>query len=118
MSPYVIAIWLGNLTCDAIGQLAFKAAACGTEEAAGLVHPLATIRNTWTWLGIVAYIGEFVLWLAFLSFVPLSTAILLGSVNILVVMVGGRLCFGEPLTLRRCIAAMLIIGGVVFVGLG
>lgn len=117
MSPLVITIWIGNLFFDASGQLAFKAAARSTGEVQGLTHFLEAMRSAWTWFGLVAYLGEFVLWLAFLSFVPLSKAVLLSSANIFVVMLGGRLLFGEPITPRRGLAALLIISGVTLVGL-
>ncbi len=118
MSPLASALWLGNLLCDTGGQLAFKAAARGTGQAQGLAHWLALATDKWTWLGITAFVGEFILWLAFLSVVPLGMAVLLGSVNILAVMIGGRLLFGEAMTARRTAASLLIAGGVTLVGLG
>jgi len=118
MRPLATALWLGNLLCDTSGQLAFKAAAGATAATAGLARWRALLGSPWTWLGLAAFVGEFVLWLAFLSLVPLGMAVLLGSINILAVMVGGRLFFAEPLTPARTAASLLIASGVVLVGLG
>ncbi len=61
---------------------------------------------------------EFLAWAAFLSLVPLSRGVLLGSVNILALMLAGRLFFGERLTPLR-VAGMGLIGlGVAVVGVG
>jgi drug/metabolite transporter (DMT)-like permease len=118
MSPLATALWLGNLLCDTGGQLTFKAAAGATGAMHGLDRWRALLMNRWTWVGLVAFAGEFVLWLAFISLVPLGMAVLLGSVNILAVMVGGRMFFGEPLTPARTAASLLIASGVALVGLG
>ncbi len=61
---------------------------------------------------------EFLLGVAFLSLVPLSLAVLVGSVDILAVSIGGRLFFGEALTPRRTFSTILITLGVALVGWG
>lgn len=116
MSPLAASLLAGNLVCDATGQLVFKAAASATDTARG-PHLLAVLRSGWTWIGLMAYVGEFAMWLAFLSLEPLGKAVLLSTVNILLVMLAGRLFFDEPLTLRRSGAALLIMGGVALIGL-
>ena len=65
-------------------------------------------------------IGVFsvLLWLAVLSLVPLSLAVLVGSIDSLAVSVGGRIVFGEALTLRRTGCISLIAVGVALVGWG
>jgi drug/metabolite transporter (DMT)-like permease len=52
------------------------------------------------------------LWIAFLSLVPLGQAILAGSITIVVVLIGGRLIFDERLTAIRLAAVLLITLGV------
>ncbi len=79
---------------------------------------LAMLGGPWLWLGIFAFVVEPLLWLSFLSLMPLSQAVMLGSVNIIGVMIGGRLLFGEMLTTRRLIAIALITVGVALVGWG
>jgi len=59
---------------------------------------------------------RFFSWLALLSFVPLSKAILIVSCDIVVVMLGGRVFFMEALSLPRIVAALLIGAGVALVG--
>ena len=67
-------------------------------------------------MGIGSYVGEFLLWLAFLTLVPLSEGILLGSVNIIAVMVVGRILFKEKLTPLRLTGILLVASGVAVVG--
>ena len=116
MSPLATFLWAANLVCDVAGQLAFKAAAISSGDAGGLARWRAVLTNRWTWLGILAFAGEFFLWLAFLSVVPLSLAMLVGSADIIAIMIGGRLLFGEAITTRRAVAAGLIAAGVTMVG--
>ena len=68
------------------------------------------------WLGVICYVFEFVLWLAFLTLVPLSVGVMLGSTNIVVIMVAGRFLFKERLSKWRLIGIMLIACGVTVVG--
>jgi len=116
MTPLATLLWVLNITFDAIGQLAFKAAAGTPDHLDGLERWKHMLGDRWLWLGISAYVVEIFCWIAFLSMVPLSVAVLLGSINILAVMLGGRIFFGEALTTRRLTATALITVGVVLVG--
>jgi len=116
MVPLATLLWASNLLCDVAGQLAFKAAALSAADASGFARWVRLMTGKWTWIGIAAFVAEFVLWLAFLSLVPLSLAVLVGSADVAAVMIGGWLCFGEALTARRSLAAALIAVGVVLVG--
>jgi drug/metabolite transporter (DMT)-like permease len=111
------ALWLGNLLFDSAGQLAFKAAAGDPRAGHGLARWRWMSRRPWLWLGLGCYVAEFVLWLAFLSLVPLSEGVLLGSINIVAIMVAGRLLFGEKLSPLRVTGIGLITAGVALVGL-
>lgn len=53
-----------------------------------------------------------------LSLVPLSEGVLLGSINIVAIMVAGRILFGEKLTRLRIAGILLVTLGVAIVGLG
>ena len=55
----------------------------------------------WLWFGICCYVLEFFVWMAFLSQVELSVGVMLGSFNIVVIMLAGRLFFKEKLTRWR-----------------
>lgn len=118
MTPLAVLFWIANILFDTIGQLSFKAAAISPGGLSGLARWRRIFGNRWIWIGASAYIAEFLLWLAFLSLVPLSQAVLVGSVNILAVMLGGRIFFAEKLTTRRTGAALLIACGVALVGWG
>ncbi|HUK55761.1 MAG TPA: EamA family transporter [Nitrospiria bacterium] len=118
MTPTATLIWLGNILFDTAGHLSFKAAATGGEERNGFRRWAVLLSDRWIWMGLAAFVAEFMLWLAFLSLVPLSQAVLVGSVNILAILLGGRLLFGERLTGRRIAGSLLIAAGVVWVGWG
>jgi drug/metabolite transporter (DMT)-like permease len=68
-------------------------------------------------VGVGCYVAEFVLWLAFLSLVPLSEGVLLGSINIVAIMIAGRLLFAEKLAPMRVAGIVLVSIGVAIVGL-
>jgi drug/metabolite transporter (DMT)-like permease len=117
LSPLVIALWAMNVVVDSAGQLAFKAAATGPGELDGLARWKAMAARPWIWIGVACYVAEFVLWLAFLSLVPLSDGVLLGSINIAALMIAGRLLFGERLAPLRVAGIVLVCIGVAVVGL-
>lgn len=56
--------------------------------------------------------------MAFLSQVELSVGVMLGSFNIVVIMLAGRLFFKEKLTRWRVAGISLITLGVAIVGVG
>ncbi|MCL1860382.1 MAG: EamA family transporter [Proteobacteria bacterium] len=114
----IVLLWLINLVTDTGGQLAFKAAAIENREAQGWAHWRHMLGRPWIYIGAIAYIFEFVAWLAFLSTVTLAEGVLLGMAGIVTVMVGGRLWFKERLTRPRTIGISLILAGVALVGLG
>ncbi len=118
MSPTVATLWVLNILLDTFGQLSFKAAAVGDPGGSGLAHWKAMARRYWIWFGIGAYVAEFLVWLAFLSLVPLSEGVLLGSINIVAVMLAGRLLFNERFSPLRTLGILLIAAGVAVVGFG
>ncbi|MGH9548168.1 MAG: hypothetical protein ACRD3W_02290 [Terriglobales bacterium] len=114
---YIAALlWLAVLVSDTVGQLSFKAAASAGADQDGLARWLLLARSRWIWLGIATYCIEFFLWLAFLTIVPLSVGIILSTLNIVTVMIGGRIFFKEAITKKRLTAAALIMCGVCLVG--
>lgn len=118
MTPLVVSLWLLNALVDTGGQLAFKAAASQTPSTTtGMAHWRYMMARPWIWLGMACYVIEFVAWLAFLSLVPLSDGVLLGSINIVVIMLAGRLLFREKLAPLRVAGIVLVSIGVAVVGL-
>lgn len=118
MNIVVFSVWILTILIDTVGQLAFKAAAHESKTNEGLEHWWFMAKRPWIWLGIFCYIFEFVVWLAFLSLVPLSIGVMLGCINIVVIMLAGRLFFNEKLTRNRLIGVVLIAVGVTIVGIG
>lgn len=118
MNLTIFVVWTITIVIDTIGQLAFKAAATENTQHSGVAHWKAMAIRPWIWVGIVSYIIEFFTWLMFLSLVPLSDGVMLGSINIVVILIAGRLFFNEALTRNRLIGVILICLGVTVVGLG
>jgi len=116
MTTLIAWLWIGNICCDTLGQIAFKHAATAPGNGDGIRYWLDLGRRPWLWIGMGAYICEFLLWLAFLTLVPLSEGILLGSANIVAVMIVGRLLFNEKLTRLRIAGMLLVASGVAVVG--
>jgi drug/metabolite transporter (DMT)-like permease len=108
MPPLAVALWIANVILDTAGHLAFKAAASGDWK--------ARLRSARLWGGIACFCLEFVAWLALLSLIPLSQAVLIGSINIVAVMVAGRIVFHERLDGMRLAAMALIALGVALSG--
>lgn len=118
MPALTIVLWLVNVVLDTCGQLAFKAAAADPTAGDGLARWRHMAVRPWLWLGIACYVFEFLAWIAFLSLLPLSEGVLLGSINIVVIMLAGRLLFGEKLTRLRVAGIVLVCLGVAIVGAG
>jgi drug/metabolite transporter (DMT)-like permease len=118
MPAAVLFLWLANILLDTAGQLAFKAAAGDHRAGEGFARWRYMLRRPWLWTGIVCYVLEFVLWVAFLSLVPLSRGVLLGSINIVVIVLAGRVLFRERLTRWHITGIGLVTAGVAIVGSG
>ncbi|WP_250623961.1 EamA family transporter [Pinirhizobacter soli] len=116
MNTLALGLWLANITLDTVGQLSFKAAAGDPDAGEGLARWKYMLARPWLWLGGACYVVEFLVWIAFLSLVPLSDGVLLGSINIVVVMLAGRWLFGERLTPLRVTGMALVSLGVAIVG--
>lgn len=117
LSPLVITLWVLNVLVDSGGQLAFKAAASEPGDRDGKERWCFMLARPWLWIGITCYVAEFIVWLAFLSLVPLSEGVLLGSINIVAIMILGRVLFREKLMPMRVAGIVLVSIGVAIVGL-
>jgi drug/metabolite transporter (DMT)-like permease len=109
------ALWLLNLALDTAGQVAFKQAARHAPALDGSGWSRVA-RQPWTMLGVGCYGVEFVTWLAFLSRVPLSLAVLLSSINVVTVTLAGRVVFGERGGTLRSTGVLLVAVGVALTG--
>ena len=115
MSNLAIFFWITNILLDTAGHLAFKSAAI-TEHEAELQRWKMMLSSPPLWIGIVCFGLEFGVWFALLSLIPLSLAMLIGSINIVVVMLAGRLMFRERLDGMRVTGMWLIAIGVALAG--
>lgn len=111
-------LWVANVLLDTCGQLALKAAAADPAVGHGAGRWRHMARRPWLWIGVGCYAFEFLAWIAFLSLVPLSEGVLLGSINIVALMLAGRALFGERLTPLRVSGILLVSLGVAVVGAG
>lgn len=118
MTPALIVLWTGNVLLDSAGQLAFKAAAIEAPPGGRSIPWWYMAGRPWIWIGLTCYVAEFLAWLAFLSLVPLSDGVMLGSINIVAIMLAGRWLFGERLSRLRVIGMLLVCVGVGVVGAG
>lgn len=118
MTLIIILLWLCSVCCDTVGQIAFKFAAVSPQNKSRWQYWFTLFRSHWLWIGIGSYGAGFLFWIAFVTLLPLSQAILLGSANIISVMIVGRLVFKEELTPFRIIGVSLITLGVILVGVG
>jgi len=104
------------LLTDSVCHLCLKAAARSVLPATGVRYWRLLLSNPVLWIGITTTAADFLLWVAFISRVPLGQGVLLGSVTIVGVMVGARLLFRERITNARGVAITLIVIGVVLIG--
>ena len=115
MSNLAILVWIMNIVVDTVGHMAFKSAAI-TEHESEWHRWKKMLSSIPLWVGIVCFCLEFVLWLVLLSILPLSRGVLLGTINMVAIMVAGRVLFRELLDPMRVLGMIFIILGVVLVG--
>jgi drug/metabolite transporter (DMT)-like permease len=115
MPALAIFFWIANIFLDTAGHLAFKAAAV-TENDGELQRWKRMLSSPRLWIGIVCFCLEFAVWFALLSLIPLSQAMLIGSINIVIVMLAGRVLFHERLDGMRIAGMTLIAVGVALAG--
>jgi drug/metabolite transporter (DMT)-like permease len=118
MSPFATLLLAILLVSTTAGQLLFKAASLRAQATKSRGRWWSLAREPGVWIGIFIYGFDFVVWLAFLSFVPLWQAVMVANLDIVLVMLCGRLFFGERLSRPRVIGVSLITIGVITVGYG
>jgi drug/metabolite transporter (DMT)-like permease len=118
MTPLALLLLSVVLLGETVSHLCMKGASLRAAHATGPRYLLALARDPLLWFGILAWVVLFFSWMGFLSLVPLGEGVMLGSVTIVGVMIGGRLCFGERITPARATAIAFIALGVALVGWG
>jgi drug/metabolite transporter (DMT)-like permease len=116
MSTLATCLWIGSVLLDTAGRLAFKSAAVTGNVEGEWQRWKGMLRSPTLWAGILCFCLEFIVWLALLSLIPLSQAILIGSINIVVVALAGRVFFRERLDATRVAGFALIAVGVALAG--
>ncbi|MEO7148592.1 MAG: EamA family transporter [Rhodanobacteraceae bacterium] len=113
-----IALLLGSVVCDVIGQVCFKLGV-GHEHATPTAGARALLRklsvSPWIAFGIAVYVVEFVLWFAALSRAPLSFAFPVAALSYVGVVLASRLVLRERVSLRRWLGTAMIVAGVALV---
>ncbi len=117
MTPTAWLLLAAILVLDTGSHLCLKAASTASLQP-NRPPILALLSQPLLWLAVVSFVLLFIVWIGFISLVPLSQGVMAGSITIVGVMIGGRICFGEHLTLARTGAVALISLGVLLVGLG
>jgi hypothetical protein len=100
------------------GQLLFKGASVRAMRAGVTDYWFVLAADPLLWLALTIYLAELFLYVAFLSIVPLWQGVMVVSLSLFLVVLGGRIFFAETLTLLRMQAVMLIAVGVFLVGWG
>jgi drug/metabolite transporter (DMT)-like permease len=116
MSKLAVCVWVASVLLDSIGRLALKSAAVSSPIDSEWQRWKRMLRSPPLWAGIVCFCLEFIVWLALVSLIPLSQAILIGSINIVVVALAGRVIFRERLDAARISGIALIAIGVALAG--
>ncbi len=118
MTAEIVLLLAASIACDVFGQLALKLGAnrLPTPDAVGLPAFLYRLtREPWLLSGIAIYAVEFVVWIRVLALVPLGIAFPIASLNILGIVLAGRLYLDEPVSRRQWAGAALITTGVAIV---
>jgi drug/metabolite transporter (DMT)-like permease len=112
MEPTAFLLIMTAVVLEVLGQVAFKHGSADVVHAMGEQGMLRYWRDLsldpWIQLGIAAHVGELLLWIAALNFVPLSIAFPLVSLSYCGVAIGGYFWLGEKLD-RRSVAAIAMI---------
>lgn len=77
---------------------------------------LGALKRIEITLGVLIYIVEYIVWIGFISTMPLSTAYPLSSVTIVLILLASWLLLGEKIGKNRLLGAALIISGMLLVG--
>jgi undecaprenyl phosphate-alpha-L-ara4N flippase subunit ArnE len=104
---------------EVLGQVAFKRGAAVVVRVSGERGVLRYWRDLmldrWIQLGVAVQVVALLLWIAALSFVPLSIAFPLASLSYCGAAIGGHYWLGEKLGHRSGVAIALITVGVALV---
>jgi drug/metabolite transporter (DMT)-like permease len=114
----LVLLFAATIACDVVGQLCFKIGASRLPahdgpDTAGFLRGL--FSDVWLLAGIVAYIGQLILWVLILSNLPLSVAFPVASLTFLVLALACRIFLSERLDAGQFAGVVLVMAGVAVV---
>ena len=118
MTAELVILFALSIACDVFGQLAFKLGTQRTPDAgeSGVVVFVGRLlAERWILTGLGIYAVEFIVWVRILSIAPLNIAFPVASLNILGIVLLGRLFLGESVNSRQWAGAALVTAGVAIV---
>lgn len=107
-----------SIGLGAVGQLMFKAASKALPPFAelGLARLVITMFSTPLILaGFFCFFISAVMWIIAIRSIPLSAAYPMVALSYIIIFTGSHFLFGEPLSWRHWIGALLIVSGIVLI---
>ncbi len=120
LKPWILFVMAVSL--ETLGTVLFKH---GTNKLPESVHRgwqghlsniINALKRKEIALGVFVYIIEYIIWIGFLSTMPLSAAYPLSSITIVLILLASSLFLGEKVGKHRWLGAALIIGGLFLIG--
>ncbi|WP_392559302.1 DMT family transporter [Orbus mooreae] len=100
---------------DTMGQTGFKFSALNAQPLDYSIEwVLRILTNKWIYITTLSYMGAFFTWMVLLKKVPVGPAFAASRTQIVTVMLVSVYIFNEQLTVTRCLGALLIIAGIIF----
>lgn len=115
-------LFIAAVSLDTLGTVLFKYGSNKLTESTRpgweghLENILGSLKRKEIALGVLVYIIEYIIWIGFLSTMPLSKAYPLSSVTIVLILLASSIFLGEKVGKNRWLGALLIIGGLFLVG--
>ncbi|HED14512.1 MAG TPA: EamA family transporter, partial [Gammaproteobacteria bacterium] len=104
---------------DTAGQVAFKLTAINAGPAtADLVWASRVLTGYWVYLAIAAYIGTYFVWITLLKHAPVGPAFAATHLDVVAVLFISTIWFGETLSLRQILGAVMIVSGITVLAFG
>ena len=113
---------LASIVFGVSGQLALKAGVMrtsirfSTKPDLVLVQYVRALLNPLVLVGLVCFAIGMLIWLYVLSQLDLSVAFPFLGLNYVLIMLGSRILFQEPITVSKLIGTGLVVAGVVLLG--
>jgi undecaprenyl phosphate-alpha-L-ara4N flippase subunit ArnE len=124
LSVKSISLFCISMLCYTLGNILFKKGMNSflTSSHTGWRGHWASVKQVLTskliMLGLVIFVLEAIVWLAFLSITPLNIAAPLSSANNIFILLASAWFLKERISRKRWLGVALIITGILFVGGG